>query len=243
MLFRSYLARISLLVRVPREPLPSWSTSSTESFMSSRCAAPSPATGSSSLLIASRRRAAVWLADRLSQKKRDWCPGDSVPERIRVMNEGRERQADALARWADEVEADDLTRVERRCPRRIVGQVGRRRGFDCSRGFLRALTARARARTLRAYGVGDDVCLDRRLTESDLATDLHVGDALFAHEAVDESLLHAEAPCRALFVDERIGVEELLLLGVSRSLLRCRAGAGATSRVLIAATYVRSAPP
>ena len=77
---------------------------------------------------------------------------------------------------------------------------------------------------MRAYGVGDDLRLDCRLTESDLATDLHVSDALFANEAVDESLLHAEASCRALFVDERIGVEELPLLGVSRGCLRCRAG-------------------
>ena len=76
------------------------------------------------------------------------------------------------------------------------------------------------------YGVGEDVCLDRRLTESDLATDLHVGNALFAHEAVDEALLNAEASCRAFFVDERIGVEELLLFGVSHRHLRYRAGTG-----------------
>ena len=77
-----------------------------------------------------------------------------------------------------------------------------------------------------AYGVGDDVRLDCRLTESDLATDLHVGDALFADEAVDESLLHTEASCCAFFVDERIGVEELLLFGVSHRHLRYRAGTG-----------------
>ena len=99
---------------------------------------------------------------------------------------------------------------------------GIRRSISVSNGSVRKAALLpgdpllTRARTPRAYGVGDDVRLDRRLTESDLATDLHVGDALFAHEAVDESLLHAEAPCRALFVDERIGVEELLLLGVSR---------------------------
>ena len=76
------------------------------------------------------------------------------------------------------------------------------------------------------YGVDEDVCLDRRLTESDLATDLHVGNALFAHEAVDEALLNAEASCRGFFVDERIRVEELLLFGVSHRHLRYRAGTG-----------------
>ena len=42
--------------------------------------------------------------------------------------------------------------------------------------------------------------------------------------SVDEELLNAEEASGAFFVDERIGVEELLLLGVSRGCLRCRAG-------------------
>ena len=96
---------------------------------------------------------------------------------------------------------------------------------------------------MRAYGVGDDLRLDCRLMESDLATDLHVSDALFANEAVDESLLHAEASCRALFVDERIGVEELLLFGCLIGISGIERVRVATSRVLIEATYVHSAPP
>ena len=92
--------------------------------------------------------------------------------------------------------------------------------------------ARAEARTLRAYGVGDDVRLDRRMTESDLATDLHVGDALLADEAVDESLLDAKAARSVLLVDERIGVEELPLVGcLTGGYSWCRSGAIGSGRV------------
>ncbi len=66
---------------------------------------------------------------------------------------------------------------------------------------------------MRADGVSDDVRLDCRLTESDLATDLHVGDAILADESFDEAHLNAEAASGALFVDERIGIEQSLLLG------------------------------
>ena len=98
---------------------------------------------------------------------------------------------------------------------------------------------------MRADGVGDDVRLDCRLTESDLASTLHVVDALLAHEPVDEALLNSGAASGAFFVDERIGVEELLLLGyLAGAFGVVRAFADMASiRVVIAATDVRSGRP
>ena len=67
----------------------------------------------------------IVLRSRLSQEA--WCPAKQLPERIADMKERRGQQADALAKWADEVDADDLIEVGDSA----VGtsMVGRRRRF------------------------------------------------------------------------------------------------------------------